>query len=192
VPPPPSPPSGRPPRPPRPPIIMPLPSIMEPLPPRPPRPSAFDSLFPLRKKSFIARSPSNKGLMNGINFSISGNVITACSFDRCGIDIDSGSAARKWRKLLILSAKFKLTHCPLPATQWTPQSLATKQQPPGTNLDRRSLPQAGALSSTKQRFQKGWTQTVWRGPDAQGLCSSRHFLTTASVFSMCFSAWESE
>jgi hypothetical protein len=29
------------------------------------------------------------------------------------------------------------------------------------------------------------------GPDAQGVCSSRHFLTAASVFSMCFSAWES-
>jgi hypothetical protein len=28
--------------------------------------------------------------------------------------------------------------------------------------------------------------------DAQGLCSSRHFLTAASVFSMCFSALESE
>ena len=28
--------------------------------------------------------------------------------------------------------------------------------------------------------------------DAQRLCSSRHFLTTARVFSMCFSALESE
>ena len=34
---------------------------------------------------------------------------------------------------------------------------------------------------------------VWpRDADAQLLCSTRHFLTTASVFSMCFSALELE
>jgi hypothetical protein len=31
-----------------------------------------------------------------------------------------------------------------------------------------------------------------KASDAQPLCSSCHFLTTASVFSMCFSALESE
>jgi hypothetical protein len=65
----------------------------------------FRFLIPLRKKSFIARSPSNKGFMNGINVSISCNVITARSLDRFGTDIGSGSIARKWRKLLSLHAK---------------------------------------------------------------------------------------
>jgi hypothetical protein len=41
--------------------------------------------------------------------------------------------------------------------------------------------------SLRVRFKS--SQPVVRDPDAQGLCSSRHFLTTVNVFSMCFPRW---
>jgi hypothetical protein len=47
--------------------------------------------------------------------------------------------------------KFKLTHFPLPETQWTAQSLATKQKPPETTLDGLGLVRARMARAAQGR-----------------------------------------
>src|ERR1700730_8326926 len=51
----------------------------------------------------------------------------------CGKHIARISSNGAFSHSLGHKPKFKLTHWPLPATQWTAQSLATKQKPPGTS-----------------------------------------------------------